>query len=504
MNISAFHRTWKKIDIKKLEEAVEHHKNPIIITGVGALACYEIYKDNKHTPKKDRPLHLLRNILILAGCGVGAYYGIKLEKKPAELPINADLKKKIKFAIKHYAFNLSVPFMGIVAGFLSGEIVDRLVPGMSKLNQQESDREKARKKVENHINKSMLNKKNTDTDQNNNGILQYIAKQSQTINQKIDPGNVGKAYGYAGIGLGETLDTVFAAFTGFHVGTQHGFKDRLKRSCFELIVGDIIPVSTAIPICSLINKKLKVKDKTLEFLIKAAILFPIANASTYLGEKVADRFNEKITEKIVDKEFWSEINERETQLLLSLNHSHLDESSKQEITESLRQINEVKQDWSKDRSKVVIKGKIATPNEKQSKQNEQIPDTDNSIQDKNEEISVNKIDSTESPSESDLSVLKDVADGEDLSVAQSSEITQSEKRVAADNLDSTTKTSLETVQTEQPAKEQQKSVEVATSSSPSIENKSDNEGKLNNFFANPAAIQSNYLKFNNLYKLGMK
>lgn len=324
----------------------EKAEKVIIPVAVAGLATAATYKDFKKADEDEKKNLVFRNTLILAGTSIGSYYGIKHLKKPGNLSRDKSFQENAKTVLHLYLHNLCVPFFGIVTGFTSGEIAQRLFPFKEE---SKTKQDQIKEHVDKQINKMMIEKtsKETKNDKNKLDLIKYMQKQSEEMNQvALEPGTIGKAYGYAGIGLGDTVDTIFDSLAGFNVGKQNGFHNRLRKACVELIVGGIIPVTTAVPISAYLGKKLNPKHKVMNFIIKASILIPVSRMSTYLGEKAADRFNDQITDKLIERAFWEEISNRETAILKSMNnqYSRFDNETRNNMHKALRSINEIKSD----------------------------------------------------------------------------------------------------------------------------------------------------------------
>lgn len=257
---------------------------PALVLAVGA---YQTYDDYKCAHKKDKKNILIRDILVLSGTGVGAYAGNKFFNQ--NISENSNLFKK---SIKTLINNLSVPVGGIITGFICGLYAEKYFPDSSQ-----NIKTAVNEKVESAI--------------DNNKSSKYFLAKSKNFLGNIDPGTVGKAYSYAGMATGSIFDDAFSTLSGFKVGREKGFKNKIIRASNELISGVIIPVALVVSTASYL------KYKNVSNWKKNLIIIPVATAGCFIGNAVGNWFNKKVTEKIVQNELWKDISNKKRELFLS-------------------------------------------------------------------------------------------------------------------------------------------------------------------------------------------
>ncbi len=286
-------------------------KDKILLGGiVCSIGTYKTFNDYKKAEKEDKKNTLIRDTFILAGTAAGAYCGHKF----LHLKQNPNSKKIVKF-LKILFNNLSVPVSGIITGIICGEISDKKFPVKSK-------DEKIKETVKNEIKKGLLSGKSIEQ-------LNNIGQMSENI----DPGALGKAYSYLGIATGSLFDDGFAVMPGFNVGREKGIKNKILRASYEIISGEIIPISIIISTASFLNKKNIAGYK------KNLIIAPIAIAGCFLGNQAAQWFNKAITENLLKDEFYKQIYEKQKNLIL---FSIANQQNINEMLPKLEQLNFLK------------------------------------------------------------------------------------------------------------------------------------------------------------------
>ena len=248
---------------------------------VCGIAAYQVYDDYKNADISDKKNVVLRDIVVLGGTCAGALAGNTLLSK--EVSQNSS---KLAKSLGHLINNLSVPIGGIIGGLIFGEEAERAFP-----QKHTSIKEAVKETIE-----SSLTENNQKED---------LFNQSKNFTNKIDPGTIGKAYNYLGMGLGTVFDNTFSTLSGFKVGREEGLKNKLLKASNEVIAGVIIPVTTVVSLASYL------KSKNMNNISKGIIVAPVAVISCYIGNALGDLFNQKITENLLKKEFWTQIAERE-------------------------------------------------------------------------------------------------------------------------------------------------------------------------------------------------
>jgi len=240
---------------------------------IGGISAFQVHSDYKHADKEDKKNVLKRDLVVLGGTVAGAYAGNKILHR--KIPKFISLKSKY---IRHLINNLSIPLGGIVGGFIVGIQAEKVFP------------------QKNSSVKEVVDESISAT------LYEDLIKKHPSLATNVDAGTLGKAYGYLGMGLGSVFDDTFSTLSGFKVGREQGMKNKLLRASNEIIAGVLIPVSTVVSVASYL------RTKRMNNFLKIAILAPSAIASSLLGNYVGDKFNQKITENVIKKEFWKKLN----------------------------------------------------------------------------------------------------------------------------------------------------------------------------------------------------
>lgn len=110
-------------------------------------------------------------------------------------------------------------------------------------------------------------------------------------------------------------------------------------------MGVLIPVALAVPISRFLNKKLINETNVLKsFGIKSIILLPLSTITTYIATKTGDYINKKITERVIEKEFWEQLEQKEKSLndYLIKNYFKLNSWAKKSLQDKLIVMKKIK------------------------------------------------------------------------------------------------------------------------------------------------------------------
>lgn len=183
----------------------------------GAKTTYDEFKNSKTSEEKRKSL--IKNLMILSSTAIGAYTTGKLFSNNSEN------------IFKTYLNNLSVPVGGIITGFVSGEIFEKHFESEKTIPQKINDQtNNLKEKVKEKIEVMLLEEKAKKEQPENKLMLDLIKKRKQQVINNLDPGTIGKVFGYAGIGLGNQFDTIFSTLSGYKVGKEKGFKNKCKKA----------------------------------------------------------------------------------------------------------------------------------------------------------------------------------------------------------------------------------------------------------------------------------
>lgn len=337
MNVTEIKASASKIVKSK---AIEHAIVPVAVSLIGLKTTYDEFKKSKTLEEKKESV--VRNLVILSSTAIGAYL---IGEKIFNRPLLENKVEPFKTFIQTYINNLSVPVGGIVTGFISGEIFEKFFESKkTKLNEKNDNlQNKVQKKIDIMILEEEIKKKHP----NNKLFLEIVNKRKEEAIENLDPGTIGKIFAYAGIGLGEHCDNIFSTLSGFKVGKERGFKNRLRKAVSEIVVGDIVPVGLAVPLSMVLDKRLKNEKNSLKVLgIKALVLIPLSTITTYLGEKLNHYIEKRITDKLVEKEFWLQLQNKEKKMSDHLidNYFKLSDELKSSLTSKLITIRKLKND----------------------------------------------------------------------------------------------------------------------------------------------------------------
>ncbi|MCK7520998.1 MAG: hypothetical protein MZV64_26555 [Ignavibacteriales bacterium] len=220
----------------------------------------------------------------------GAALGYRALNNKAEMPVQ--LAQRIA---KTFLNDLSIPIGGVTGGLITGEIAAKLFP-INKANIQDLVQEKLEAAEKDK--KAKAKKHDPDCPHH----------KYQDILGHIDPGVIGSAYAHLGLGSAGAIGDVFSTMSGFKVGREDKLSNRLLKATSELIAGVIVPIALCVPAIETL-KAFNVKLK-----YQFAAIGVVGVASCFIGGAVANFINQKVTEKLVKKEFWEQIATRQQEV----------------------------------------------------------------------------------------------------------------------------------------------------------------------------------------------
>jgi hypothetical protein len=125
------------------------------------------------------------------------------------------------------------------------------------------------------------------------------------------------------------LTEVTPNVSSFDAVKERNLQSRIQKSFYEIISGIVVPSAIVLPTLFFVRDKLqddKVLDNQLKFLKKIsnnrntqrtiaekAVTIPLAIATYFIGDKVGQVFDEKVTKRILDKEFFDELEKNKKQ-----------------------------------------------------------------------------------------------------------------------------------------------------------------------------------------------
>ncbi len=283
---------------------------PLGVVGIwGADTTLEV----KRAPKQDKQNVLINNLVIGAAMIVGGVLGYKgFEKFPGKEQVIkrfAGIAKSLvnllpeliskplkKFPVKEFLHTLSIPVCSGIFGGLAGEAAQRKYP--IKYDKPKEITEKA---------SSFLNK--------NFNVAEHL-------------GDI------ANYGVMDTVHPSYSAMVGYSVGKEKGIKNKIKRFVFEIISGVLIPASIVLPVACRLKEKMPQNPGRV-----GLITTGLGVGATFAGTAIASWFNQKVTDKLVEKAFREEINAKQRHLV---RHYILttDKEEKQKIEKKVKALKE--------------------------------------------------------------------------------------------------------------------------------------------------------------------
>ena len=265
----------------------------------------------KRAPKEDKKNTLITNLLIGAAMVAGSFLGykgyqkflekdiaVKTAKEFTEKHLFSKVPEKIgqilrKFPAKDFIEALSIPVTSGILGGIAGEFAQRAFP----VSHNKPDK--------------MLQKTDNFLDKTYNPM------------DKIDD--------FPGADLIDSIHPSFSAVVGYSVGKEKGIKNKIKKFVFEMISGVFVPV-TAILAASRGLKKIMPNNKGL----RGVLTLGVGISSSFAGKAAASWFNKKVTDKIIEKEFWEQIAVKRRELVktcMFVNNPYLKLQIKKQVKE---------------------------------------------------------------------------------------------------------------------------------------------------------------------------
>jgi hypothetical protein len=112
---------------------------------------------------------------------------------------------------------------------------------------------------------------------------------------------------------------------------EKNLQTRVQKSFYEIISSIVVPSAMVLPTLYFLRNRLKddkLFEKQLKFvnkitknretqrvLCEKAVTIPLAIGSYFAGDKVGQIFDQKVTKKILDQEFWDDLEEKKQEAL---------------------------------------------------------------------------------------------------------------------------------------------------------------------------------------------
>lgn len=364
--------------------AISNIKNNIIsspskyieVLTIPVVSGFQTYEDCKKADKKDRKNILAKDIITLSATCAGAYGATRLSKKLFKNP-------------NSFVELANIPLGGIIGGFVAGTFAEKVFP-TSESTIQTTAKDIIKKETNSNIGKhnfvktlgvlsstclgllagSIATKKaikyfnisEFEKTLNITGVLaggivsNILAKNilGQNNSQQVQP--IQQAQSYLGDvattscmfnnSLNGMFNTTFSTMGGYSIAKEQGVENKIKKSCFQIVSGIVVPATIIVPTINFIDKKIsqinspnKIIEKINEYnpiqslknkisnntelqksILQKSFLIPITVAGMYLGSYIGEQFNKKVTEKLVKKELWAQVVKKHEDLMkMSLN-----------------------------------------------------------------------------------------------------------------------------------------------------------------------------------------
>ena len=344
----------------------------IEVMTIPVVSAFQTYEDYKKADKADRKNVLAKDIITLSATCAGAY--------------GATLLTKNVFKISNSFVDMAnIPLGGILGGFAAGTLAEKVFPTSNSTIQTSArdiiNKETDANKDKHHFSKtlgvlsstclglfagSMVAQKaikyfkvsEFEKTLNLAGILaggiasNISAKHILGMNINSNPvqpiqqiqsylGDVATTSGMFNTPINGLFNNTFSTMGGYSVAKEQGVENKIKKSCFQVVSGIIVPATIIIPTINFIDKKIsninfpnqyiervnsfnpikslkaKISNNTelQKAIIQKSFLIPITIAGMYLGNYVGEQFNKRVTEKLVKKELWTQIAKKHEELV---------------------------------------------------------------------------------------------------------------------------------------------------------------------------------------------
>lgn len=206
------------------------------------------------------------------------------------------------------------------------------------------------------------------------GVLNHIFPETTAVEKaKESLKDVRESNRLFGDNVEDLFNSTSSTLKGFAIGKQKGLENKVKKGFYETISGIVIPAAIILPSTKIIQKSVDTGSKSTDELLgvlhklnkynplkklqeeitnnhqlqktilKKSIIFPITISSLYIGQSVGNWFNQRITNKILKEEMWSQVLDARENLIKSClkSVSSNDKDAQKEAVKNLAKVKEI-------------------------------------------------------------------------------------------------------------------------------------------------------------------
>ncbi|MDD3420046.1 MAG: hypothetical protein PHE78_05535 [Candidatus Gastranaerophilales bacterium] len=155
----------------------------------------------------------------------------------------------------------------------------------------------------------------------------------------------------------QNIDTFLSELTPnvttFDAMKEKNLQTRVQKSFYEIISSIVVPSAMVLPTLYFLRNRLKddkLFEKQLKFvnkitknretqrvLCEKAVTIPLAIGSYFAGDKVGQIFDQKVTKKILDQEFWDDLEEKKQEAFMATREG-LQNNDNEKVEKALEEI----------------------------------------------------------------------------------------------------------------------------------------------------------------------
>lgn len=270
--------------VRKVENFISNPKcvGAVVTTYLAGTWAAQTHMDVKRAAKDDKKNVLINNIIIGAGMGAGAGVWYLLpkvfmkKKTPTLKPLSPskkqeNIKKFLGLFPKEAVWqSVGIPLCSGLFGGIAGEIAQRTFP--IKYESEKTVLDRADKVIE--------------SASKNKGIFKGLPN--------ISLPNVNLPH-ISGDEFLQEINPAFSNRVGMDIGRERGIDNKVRKFVSTMIGTIFLPVAAILPLSTVLTNKFPNKKGAINALAIGASL-----GTSFVGAAIADRFNEKITNPILE------------------------------------------------------------------------------------------------------------------------------------------------------------------------------------------------------------
>lgn len=270
--------------VKKVESFINNPKcvGAVVTTYLAGTWAAQTHMDVKRAAKDDKKNVLINNVIIGAGMGAGAGVWYLLSKalmKSGTPPLKPLSPSKMKENIKKVMGlfpkdalyqSIGIPLCSGLFGGVAGEIAQRTFP--IKYESEKTVLDRADKVIE--------------SASKDKGFFKGLPK--------VNLPNVNLPH-ISGDEVLQEINPAFSTRVGMDIGRERGIDNKVRKLVSTVIGTIFLPVAAILPLSTLLTDKFPHKKGIINMLAIGASL-----GTSFIGSAIADRFNEKVTNPILE------------------------------------------------------------------------------------------------------------------------------------------------------------------------------------------------------------